>query len=97
MNFFVLQLGQLPSENPPESKPQPKGRAQGKPTLAVKYKKVSSRKKAGERIRTIVVTVPKEEEEIVDVRAVKRKRGRPRKAPRDETTGSAQGECSEPR
>ncbi len=49
--------------------------------MTVKCKKVSSRKKAGEQTRTIIVAVPKEEEEIVDVRAVKQKRGRPKKAP----------------
>jgi hypothetical protein len=47
----------------------------------VKYKKVISRKKAGKRARTIVVSAPKEEEEIVDVGVRPKKRGRPRKNP----------------
>jgi hypothetical protein len=49
--------------------------------VAVKYKKVTSRKKAGEQARTIIVSVPKEEEEIVDVRGKQKRRGRPRKNP----------------
>jgi hypothetical protein len=57
----------LPSEDSRDSIPQPTRKTQGKPTLAVKCKKVSSRKKAGEQTRTIVVAVPKEEEEIIDV------------------------------
>jgi hypothetical protein len=85
----------LPIENSHGSKPQPKGKVQGKPTLAIKCKKVSSLKKAGEQTRTIVVTVPMEEEEMVDVRAVKRKRGRPRKVPGTEPLD--QRECSGPR
>jgi hypothetical protein len=48
---------------------------------AVKYKKVISRKKAGKQARTIIVTMPKEEAEIVDVGARPKKRGRPRKVP----------------
>jgi hypothetical protein len=48
---------------------------------AVKYQKVISRKKAGKQARTIIVTMPKEEAEIVDVGARPKKRGRPRKAP----------------
>jgi hypothetical protein len=48
---------------------------------AVKYKKVISRKKVGKQARTIIVTMPKEEAEIVDVGTRPKKRGRPRKAP----------------
>jgi hypothetical protein len=47
----------------------------------VKYKKVISRKKAGKQARTIIVTMPKEEGEIVDVGVRPKKRGRPRKTP----------------
>jgi hypothetical protein len=72
--------------------------------LAVKCKKVSSWEKAGEQTHTIVVAVPKEEEDIVDVRAVKRKRGRPKKTsemdPLDPRKGSVlnpgKGVCADP-
>jgi hypothetical protein len=52
--------------------------------------------KAGEQTRAIVVTVPKEEEEIVDVRAVKRKRGRPRKTPGTEPLDPRKGSVLDP-
>jgi hypothetical protein len=42
---------------------------------------VISRNKAGKQARTIIVSVPKEEEEMVDVGARPKKRGRPKKAP----------------
>jgi hypothetical protein len=42
---------------------------------------VISRKKAGKQTRTIIVSVPKEEEEMVDVGMRPRKRGRSRKTP----------------
>jgi hypothetical protein len=42
---------------------------------------VISRKKAGKQARTIIVAMPKEEAEMVDVGARPKKRGRPRKAP----------------
>jgi hypothetical protein len=51
------------------------------PKAVVKYKKVISRKKAANRARRITVSMPKEEEEIVDIGAKPRKRGRPRKNP----------------
>jgi hypothetical protein len=94
----------LPSEDSRESIPQPTRKTQGRPTLAIKFKKVSSRKKAGEQTRTVVVAVPKEEGEIVDVRAVKRKRGRPKKTlrtdPLDPRKGSVlnpgKGVCADP-
>ncbi len=86
----------LPIENSHGSKPQPKERAQKRLTLAVKCKKVSSRKKVGEQTRTIVVTVPKGEEEMVDVRAVKRKRGRPRKTPGTEPLDPRKGSVRDP-
>jgi hypothetical protein len=72
---------------PPAIEPEPArqgrvetaGKEVARPT--VKYKKVISRKKAGKQARTIIVTMPKEEAEIVDVGARPKKRGRPRKAP----------------
>ncbi len=63
-----------------------------------------SRKKAGKQARTIIVTMPKEEAEMVDVGARPRKRGRPRKAPNvdppDPHKGSVfysgKGVCADP-
>ncbi len=63
---------------------------------AVKYKKVISRKKAGKQARTIVVTMPKEEAEIVDVGARPRKRGRPRKTPSVDPPDPHRGSVSDP-
>jgi hypothetical protein len=68
--------GGLPDEVPQGVMPQRTEEKQEKPKLAVKYKKVISRKKAGEQARTIIVSVPKEEEEIVDVGVKQKKRGR---------------------
>jgi hypothetical protein len=80
----------------------PQGR--GAPKPITKFKKVISRKRAGKQARTIVVTSPKEEAEIVDVGARPRKRGRPRKTPSvnppDPPKGSVlypeKGECADP-
>ncbi len=63
-----------------------------------------SRKKAGKQARTIVVTMPKEEAEMVDVGARPKKRGRPRKTPNvdppDPHKGSVlypgKGVCADP-
>jgi hypothetical protein len=85
-----------PIESSHGNKPQPKEGAQRRPTLAVKCKKVSSRKKGGEPARTIVVTVPQGEEEMVDVRAVKQKRGRPKKAPGMEPLDPRKGSVLNP-
>jgi hypothetical protein len=60
---------------------RPTKEEEGRPKTEVKYKKVISRKKAGKQARTIIVSVPREEEEIVDLGARPKKRGRPRKAP----------------
>ncbi len=91
-------------ENPQEAALQPTEERKGRPKTAVKYKKVISRKKAGKQARTIVVSVPKEEEEMVDVKARPKKRGRPRKVPGvdplDPCTGSVvdpgKGVCADP-
>jgi hypothetical protein len=48
---------------------------------ATRPKKVISRKKAGRQTRMIIVTSPKEEAEMVDVKTGPKKRGRPRKIP----------------
>jgi hypothetical protein len=74
------------------------------PRPTARPKKVISRKKAGRQSRTIIVTAPKEEAEMVDVRARPRKRGRPRKVPSmdppDPHKGSVsypgKGKCADP-
>jgi hypothetical protein len=91
----------LPDEVPQGAMPQP---TEEKPKVAVKYKKVTSRRKAGEQAQTIIVSVPKEEEEIVDVGVKQKKRGRPRKTPgtdpQDPRKGSVldpgKGVCADP-
>ncbi len=80
----------------------PQKREASKPVT--KLKKVISRKKAGRQARTIVVTSPKEEAEMVDIEARPKKRGRPRKThnvdPPDPHKGSVsypgKGECADP-
>jgi hypothetical protein len=64
-------------EEPAPAPPQNKEAA--KP--ATRPKKVISRKKAGKQTRMIIVTSPKEEAEMVDVKARPKKRGRPKKIP----------------
>jgi hypothetical protein len=67
-------------------------------------KKAISRKKASRQTRMIIVTSPKEEAEMVDVKAKTKKRGRPRKIPimdpPDPHKGSVshpgKGECADP-
>jgi hypothetical protein len=86
----------LPDEVPQGVMPQPTEEKQEKPKLAVKYKKVISRKKAGEQARTIIVSVPKEEEEIVDVGVKQKKRGRPRKTPRTDPPDPRKGSVPDP-
>jgi hypothetical protein len=86
----------LPSEVPQEATPQPTKEKQKEPKAAVKYKKVISRKKAGGRARTIIVSVPKEEEEIVDVGARRKKRGRPRKTPETDPPDPRKGSVPDP-
>jgi hypothetical protein len=88
------------SPGPTPSPPQSKGVS--KPVT--RPKKVVARRKAGKQTRTIIVTSPKEEAEMVDVRAQPRKRGRPRKNPivdpPDPHKGSVlrpgKGECADP-
>ncbi len=63
--------------DPQEAAPRPARERQRGPKAAVKYKIVISRKKAEKQARTIIVSVPKEEEEMVDVGVRPRKRGRP--------------------
>jgi hypothetical protein len=94
------------AEGIPEDNPQGKREIKGKPAQKIKHKKINSRKKLGKQTRTIVVTVPREKEEIKDIGVTaKRKRGRPRKAlgtePPDPRKGSVldpgKGVCADPR
>jgi hypothetical protein len=65
---------------------------------------VISRKKAGKQTRSVVVTMPREEAELIDIGARPKKRGRPRKTPNvdppDPHKGSVlrprEGECADP-
>jgi hypothetical protein len=86
----------LPSKVSQETTLQPTKEKREEPKVAVKYRKVISRKKAGERARTIIVSVPKEEEEIVDVRVRRKKRGRPRKTPETDPLDPRKGSVPDP-
>jgi hypothetical protein len=95
--YKTVEVREKPSDiASQESSPQPARGTLERPTLVVKCKKVSSPKKAGGQTRTIVVTVPKEEEEIVDMKTVKRKRGRPRKAPKTDPPDPRKGSVLNP-
>jgi hypothetical protein len=63
---------------------------------ATRPKKVISRKKAGRQTRMIIVTSPKEEAEMVDVKARPKKRGRPRKIPVMDPPDPHKGSVSHP-
>jgi hypothetical protein len=87
------------------AKPMPSPlQSKGASKPVTKLKKVISRKKAGKQARTIIVTSPKEETEMVDIGAKPKKRGRPRKTPNvdppDPHKGSVsypgKGECADP-
>ncbi len=67
--------------NPQEATLQPAKEEKKRQEAAVKCKKVISRKKAGKQTRTIIVSVPKDKEEMVDIRPRAKKRGRPKKVP----------------
>ncbi len=83
-------------EDPQEAILQPTKEGEGEQKTAVKYKKVISRKKAGRQARTIIVSVPREEEEVVDVRARPKKRGRPRKVPNVDPLDPRKGSVVDP-
>ncbi len=74
--------------------PIPSGEGATGPTI--KCKKVISRKKAGRQARTIIVTMPKEEAEMVDIGAGPKKRGRPRKTPTVDPPDPHKGSVSDP-
>jgi hypothetical protein len=82
--------------DPQGTAPQPAKERREEPKTAVRYKKVISRKKAGKQARTIIVSVPKEEEEIVDVGVRPRRRGRPRKAPGMDPPDPRKGSVPDP-
>jgi hypothetical protein len=82
--------------DPQGAAPQPAKGRQREPKATVKYKKVISRKKARKQAQTIIVSVPKEEEEMVDVGARPRKRGRPRKAPGMDPPDPRKGSVPDP-
>jgi hypothetical protein len=82
--------------DPQEAVPQPAQARQREQRAPVRYKKVISRKKAGKQARTIIVSVPKEEEEIMDIGARPRKRGRPRKGPGMDPPDPRKGSVSDP-
>jgi hypothetical protein len=88
--------GGPPGEGPQETKSQPAKERQREPKAVVKYKKVISRKKAGKQAQTIIVSVPKEEEEMVDVGVRPKKRGRPRKAPGMDPPDPRKGSVPDP-
>jgi hypothetical protein len=87
-----------------EATPCPISGRKGATEPTIKCKTVISRKKAGEQARTIIVTMPKEEAEMVDIGARPKKRGRPRKTlnvdPPDPHKGSVsdpgKGVCADP-
>jgi hypothetical protein len=89
--------GTSQTENVPENSPQGKKGIKGKPAQKVKHKKINSRRKLGKQTRTIVITVPKEKEEIKDIGVTaKRKRGRPRKTPGMEPLDPSKGSVLDP-
>ena len=87
-----------------EAVPRPPQDEEGAAKPTIKFRKVSSRKKAGKQARTIIVTKPKEEAEMVNIREKPKKRGRPRKIPNvdppDPHKGSVlypeEGVCADP-
>jgi hypothetical protein len=91
-------------ESPQEATSRPAKEDKRGQRAAVKYKKVISRKKAGKQTRTIIVSMPREEEEMVDIGPRAKKRGRPRKTPSwdppDPRKGSVvdpgKGVCADP-
>jgi hypothetical protein len=78
----------------PTPRPIPGGEGATRPII--KCKKVIYRKKAGKQARTIVVTMPKEEAEMVDIGARPKKRGRPRKTPNVDPPDPHKGSVSDP-
>jgi hypothetical protein len=97
------ESGAREKEVPVEPVPlPPQSKRASKPVT--RPKKMISRRKAGKQARTIIVASPKEEAEMVDIKAKPKKRGRPRKTPvmdpPDPHKGSVsypgKGECADP-
>jgi hypothetical protein len=82
-------------EAPMEPEPPPV-QDKGVKKPAARPKKVISRKKAGKQSRTIIVTVPKEEAEIMEIKARQKKRGRPKKTPTAGSPGPNKGSVPYP-
>jgi hypothetical protein len=85
------QAGDTPGNSPQGLKETKK-----KVTQRVKHNKINSRKKLGKQTRTIVVTAPKEKEEIKDIGVTKPGRGRPRKVPGSEPPDPRKGSVLDP-
>ncbi len=83
-------------ESPQEATLQPAKEGKGRQKAAVKCKKVISRRKAGKQTRTIIVSVPREEEEMVDIGPRAKKRGRPRKVPSVDPPDPRKGSVVDP-
>jgi hypothetical protein len=82
-------------EAPGEPAPAPP-RDKGAAKPPARPKKVISRKKAGRQARMIIVTAPREEAEMIDVRAGPKKKGRPRKVPNMNPPDPHKGSVSYP-
>jgi hypothetical protein len=72
------ESGTKEEEIPTEPAPLPPQKEEA-PKPVSRPKKVISRRKAGKQTRIIVVASPKEEAEMIDIKAKPRKRGRPKK------------------
>jgi hypothetical protein len=83
-------------EGPQEATLQPAKEGKERQKAAVKCKKVISRKKAGKQTRRIIVSVPREEEEMVDIGSKTKKRGRPRKVPSVDPPDPRKGSVVDP-
>jgi hypothetical protein len=83
-------------EDPQQATLRPTKEEAGKQRTTVKCKKVISRKKAGKQTQTIIVSVPREEEEMVDIRTKPKKRGRPRKIPNVDPLDPRKGSVVDP-
>jgi hypothetical protein len=83
-------------KSPQEATLQPTKEGEERQKVAVKCKKVISRKKAGKQTRTIIVSVPREEEEMVEIGARAKKRGRPKKVPSVDPLDPRKGSVVDP-
>jgi hypothetical protein len=79
-----------------EVAPRPIPEGKGVTGPVIKCREVTSRKKAGKQTRTIIVTMPEEEAEMVDIGPRPKKKGKTKEDSQRGSTGSAQGECLGP-